>query len=300
MRLSRYCLEREKQQYVLLHVPSGTPRSGRKLIAVLYAYLDASKTEIGKGMTVVAGYLASLEEWERLEAEWRGALEDWKIPRFHHTELNWLVGHEKHDMCLRYFENIIKGSELGAVGAVLQDENWDMRAEFAIPVPFHLKKYSQCLQSVLEVISHSASGEDVAVICDCDDGKDAMQSIFLAAKEKHSNLATLTIGSMKSMLPLQAADLACAWLRHASLAISKSHGKLDFSRIVTAFMPKGKRGVTAYFGAIVQAEQAARMANSAAGSVQWHISYRLPDGRLAKLIASPLFHVDPNLKRVSR
>jgi len=89
---------------------------GNSLIAVLTAYFDASKTEVSLGVTSIVGYVAPLPEWERVEAEWLRAEKDWKLDRFHLTDLPRLIGHEKTPQCIGYFSEIIRNSKLVGLG----------------------------------------------------------------------------------------------------------------------------------------------------------------------------------------
>jgi hypothetical protein len=81
-----------KGSYVSLMdwVPICAPRHGLRLVAVLAAYFDASNTEHALGVTSIVGYVAPLEEWARVEAEWAQAEEAWRLVNaggFHLAEL---------------------------------------------------------------------------------------------------------------------------------------------------------------------------------------------------------------------
>jgi hypothetical protein len=58
----------------------------RKYTIVLAAYLDASDPEPGVPVAVVAGFLASTEEWARFESLWKPFLKEFGIARFHATK----------------------------------------------------------------------------------------------------------------------------------------------------------------------------------------------------------------------
>lgn len=94
------------------------------VIAVLRASLDKSGTE-PKGITSVAGYIGTVEEWTRVEAEWFKALDGWKIETFHLSKLPYLIGQENTKACTNYFCDILTRSDLVGVGAALIDEDWD-------------------------------------------------------------------------------------------------------------------------------------------------------------------------------
>jgi hypothetical protein len=59
---------------------------------LLKAYFDGSWNGKPPGITSVAGYVASLAEWERVETEWQRGLDEWSMDRFHLSGLRNIIG----------------------------------------------------------------------------------------------------------------------------------------------------------------------------------------------------------------
>jgi len=54
------------------------------MVAQLYqAYLDESGTHRGSQAIVVAGFISNQSEWTSFSEEWKTALDEWQIPKFH-------------------------------------------------------------------------------------------------------------------------------------------------------------------------------------------------------------------------
>jgi hypothetical protein len=199
---------------------SQTP-SGDRLFAMIYAYLDASKTQDREGITVVAGYLASLEEWQRIEKDWEQALTGWKLPRFHIRELRRWVGRANVKDCIAYFVNLIKPSDLAGVAACVVDKNWDKRIHVSSNVSFQPDQYRQCLQRALglivEVADNHYHGQQISVTCDCDADQKLVEPVFDAVQQKHPALLSLTVRRSGQIRPLEAADLIAQVIRRKYL-----------------------------------------------------------------------------------
>lgn len=100
------------------------PAPGRKVLALLCTYLDASLNGKPPGIASVAGYVAPLAEWERIEAEWQDGLKLWSINPFRLSGLHRKIGLENAKDCTRFFTRIIEDSQLNAVGAAILDVDW--------------------------------------------------------------------------------------------------------------------------------------------------------------------------------
>src|SRR5260370_6225092 len=82
-------LVREKKYSVLEHIGRsvwGLRYSSESLFAMFTCYLDEAGGP-DQGFMVVAGYVASVEQWEQFEADWKLFLISYKVPYFHMSRL---------------------------------------------------------------------------------------------------------------------------------------------------------------------------------------------------------------------
>jgi hypothetical protein len=122
---------------------------------VLRACVDASWSDQPPRVTVVAGYVAPLDESARVEDEWIAGLRDWRIPYFRLSQLRALVGRDA-DLCERFFSNIITSSKLAGVGAAVLNADWD-EPDWGDDATIRLPtRYEQCLDSMLALIGKYA------------------------------------------------------------------------------------------------------------------------------------------------
>jgi hypothetical protein len=63
---------------------------------MLTAYFDESGTHAGAPDLTVAGYVAGDDQWERFNAEWSAAMDDFDIPAFHMTQFEARRGAFRH------------------------------------------------------------------------------------------------------------------------------------------------------------------------------------------------------------
>jgi hypothetical protein len=68
---------------------ANSPRTGVGSAPTLNAYFDESR---GKGFVVVGGWIASVEDWEHFEVDWKLFLIAYKVPYFHMKELAHFIG----------------------------------------------------------------------------------------------------------------------------------------------------------------------------------------------------------------
>jgi hypothetical protein len=128
------------------------PSPGRRVIAVLYAYLDTSYNAPPKGVTSVAGYVAPLEEWISVEGRWETALVKWNLDAFHFSSLSRDVGRTNVSACEGDFAEIINTSDVYAVGAALVNADWT-RKDWGEDAPTRLpSRYEQCLDMALRQV----------------------------------------------------------------------------------------------------------------------------------------------------
>lgn len=224
------------------------PRLGNRLIAVLYVYLDASKTEESEGITSVAGYVGSCDEWQRVEKEWVEALAYWNLPKFHLSELGRRIGHERKRTCVEYFANIIRASNLAAIGCAALDRGWPAEMKLT-GIARENPKYAWCLRSTLlrliDAVNSKYPGEYVSVVCDKDANPNLILEIFQSVQKDHAQLANIQVSTNKGdarIIPLECADLIAGWFRRQWLP--SADGDWTQSRIREAYrtLPTGKAG----------------------------------------------------------
>ena len=210
---------------------------------MLNAYLDASLTNQPPRVTVVAGYVAPLDECIRLETEWKSALHYWNIERFRLSGLEHLVGKSNVGICELYFEGIIKRSQLAPIGSALLNADWDKsdwgEATVRLPTP-----YEQCLGFAFEVVGEFTAeyypDESVSVFCCPDANRHKIDSIFKQRRTQYPHLASVKIDFSKHILPLQCADLGAGRLRQSWRVIAS--GAPEAKDLPWGALPSG-RGV---------------------------------------------------------
>jgi hypothetical protein len=200
------------------------PASGRKVIAVLQASLDASWDQ-PIGITAVAGYVAPLDEWANVEGTWKAGLAEWKIPYFHLRELKGWLGEHRAALCELYFANIISQARLCAVGAALLDSDWDQLDWQHMTTVRLESRYKQALDMSLDVLGDYGdeffSDEPISVLFDADGKEEYIEAAFKSKQPKYGNFQYFAVSSIKipSSWPLQCADLGAGLLRRSWKAI---------------------------------------------------------------------------------
>jgi hypothetical protein len=217
---------------------------------VLRACVDASWSDQPPRVTVVAGYVAPLDESARVEDEWIAGLRDWRIPYFRLSQLRALVGRDA-DLCERFFSNIITSSKLAGVGAAVLNADWD-EPDWGDDATIRLPtRYEQCLDSMLALIGKYAMknfpGNSVAVLCCADSTSSVIEGAFKRRQLNYPHLATITIKSSRNEPFMQCADLGAGRLRRSWRAIAKGAPEAD--HLPWGAMPGGKgvKGKTSFW-----------------------------------------------------
>jgi hypothetical protein len=204
---------------------------------VLSAYFDASRTEVSVGIMSVAGYVAPLEEWERVEAEWQEALNYWGLDIFHLSQIEDQFGREKGALCVNYFANIIKNSSLLGIGAAVLEMDWPKAVADAAKYgrTLSLDTYAQSLASAFSVLSKAVSetwpDQGVSVVCDLDRSEDTILGIYREAANMYPSFKGFATGSCRDHIPLQVADLGVGIYRKGWLANYASNWEQGLPRM---------------------------------------------------------------------
>jgi hypothetical protein len=198
-------------------------------MAMLGAYFDASRTRVQAGAYVIGGYLGSENLWTDLEAEWSANLSYWKVADFHLTDC--LAGRgeferpgfdsHKRQLCALSFGQIIHRARPEAVWSGLLDEDWEaleaspaFRARYPSPYQY---LFHDILWQLARVGHGRYAGEMIAPVFDADASPASVEPIYAGLKTSpaYDNLvASVTFGSRRKYMPLQAADILAGEMQH--------------------------------------------------------------------------------------
>jgi hypothetical protein len=236
------------------------PRGGRGGLAVLAAYFDKSSDPVG--ITSVAGYVAAVDEWQRVEDSWLNAIHCWKklegfrrLGRFHMKDLRYAIGIDNAALCIKYFSNIITTSHLYAIGAALRNEHWDYN-DWGEDTTVRLgSKYEQCLNMAFDVLKSVMAdhfpSERVSIICCLDAPEANIIGLFNTRKTSDCpNFLTITCGTSRELIPLQCCDLGAGVLRENWRILWRSKKW----REPWGSLPTGKDGMRTAFWSLAQGE----------------------------------------------
>lgn len=200
----------------------GLRYSRANLLAMLSAYFDDSER---KGFTVVAGWIASVEAWDRFEIDWKLFLASYKVPYFHMKEFAHSVGPYKKWKESRYIRarflreawNVIKpqihGGFISGVPDILfnrMNRIYELRE--AVP-----NEYALAGRACIEWADELAKGEGTEYRCIFDDAGTGNKCALIKAADLHPKLYNPIFehsrdiphkksGVRKGFVHLQAAD----------------------------------------------------------------------------------------------
>lgn len=191
-------------------------RSEKRLLMVLRAYFDASNTH-PLGVTCIGGHVGDEAAWAALEGRWIEARKDWRLERFHLTDLPHQLGRDNAALCVRNFAGLIGDSDVRGFCAGLRDEDWDEFVKNALNqeemIAQFPTRYHYALDMVLGHLSMQIGlnlpDEDVLVTLDRDAPVEASQAIFDRWATKNPRLCGLAILHFPEnrIVPLECADL---------------------------------------------------------------------------------------------
>lgn len=192
---------------------------------MLAAYFDKS-SDHPPGITSVAGYVGTLDEWESVESQWECGIKYWKmlagferLGGFHMADLKDSIGKRNADLCVRYFTNIIQASSIRAVGAVVFDVDWHRQGWGIDNTPKLSSVYEQCLDLALDVLGDCLkkhySGKNINVVFCRDAKQQRIEDIFYQKQAQYSAFKVHAVGTGHDIMLLQCADLGAGCLRHS-------------------------------------------------------------------------------------
>jgi hypothetical protein len=184
----------------ILEVISG---NGRRLVAVLWAYLDESGTHKGSPLVVVAGYAGGHNEWRLFERNWQKKLANYNIEYFHAKD-------PKCDILRPYLaDEILKRKLYGVICAINPDE-------YNLHANHHFKStignaYAACTYScALEIAKIARNNELGKISIVIESGQPNSEyvekTLKLFMKSQNYDIASVALGNKKDFIPLQTAD----------------------------------------------------------------------------------------------
>jgi len=173
------------------------------------------------GITAVAGYIASADDWKPVEEKWTTLLTIKDLARFRTTEIIERYGWERGLECLNEFADIIEESELRHVTAHMLDTDWALLDKDSEYLKVYPERQHACLGMVLNALASEMrapfSGKPIAVVFDNDYGNTAKAAaVYEEWRARTGHPGFDHIGFTKGtaeweVVPLQCADLA-AWV----------------------------------------------------------------------------------------
>lgn len=188
------------------------------------AYFDESGTHAGSEAVAVAGYLATPEEWESFEVEWRAALAEWGLDYFHMSKFANRIGEyaswtedDRRERFVRLV-NITNKHVLGSVGTVIPLALYDATFSVGGPAraktggPYGLAAFCN-MMSVADLVRDLRGEPSVAYVLESGAvGRHQITKLLLdnmndPESQKQFRLLSLAFQDKRQFVPLQAADI---------------------------------------------------------------------------------------------
>jgi hypothetical protein len=187
---------------------------------MLTAYFDESYA--AKGYMVVSGWIATIEEWERFEIDWKLFLASYKVPYFHMKEFAQSVGPYKKWKDTKYFRarfineahGIIQQHVCEGFVCCVSDEEWQWANRFYYLRETFPSTYAVAGRACIDWAERFAQKSQVE--CIFDDGGPDKTGLLRAAdvppkavnpifKPSH-DVPHRKLGTRRGMVQIQAAD----------------------------------------------------------------------------------------------
>lgn len=186
------------------------------------AYFDESYA--AKGYMVICGWIASVEEWERFEIDWKLFLASYKVPYFHMKEFAQSVGPYKKWKDAPYFRarfiheahGIIQQHVRHGFACSVDDENWQgtnhiYNLSENFPSPYAVagrasidwaEKVAEKSQQQVECIFDDGGPDKSGLLLAADVAPKAVSPIFKPSRD----VPDRKLGTRRGMVQIQAAD----------------------------------------------------------------------------------------------
>jgi hypothetical protein len=192
-------------------------------LALIVGYFDESGTHGEAAITMIAGFVATIDVWESISAAWAAELAplaEYGVDWFHATEC--LHGNrgwrrprkEKRERLIERLSDILAGADVSAVWSGVNVDEWDRLTtpKFRSRFP---KPYDLCFDEVVRQLwwwsRHHADGGPVSIVFAEQKEYEERSAKTLQAWRRHPEvdrfLGSLTFVRPQKSLPLQAADL---------------------------------------------------------------------------------------------
>lgn len=194
---------------------------------VLKGYFDGSWTH-PSGVTLIAGHVATEQDWKNFEELWRRELDYWRLEKLHLAELERQLGHENGTLCKRAFARLIHSDGRGLHGVLvgINDDDWD---EYRQSNPDAQRVYPRRYDAVADMLFRNLGqlsqlrGNDVRLDVTMDQDREPVsfvESMFQQWKDRYpDHLGTIQFSRSSECIPLQVADLLAGlnqrdWFKH--------------------------------------------------------------------------------------
>lgn len=191
---------------------------------MLWAYFDDSGTHAASEITTLGGLVGTDADWAALEADWCAVIDDFRehgLQAFHAADCERGGGDFaqiqkpiREAIARRFARVTAKHTNLRPFWSSVINEDWEA---VAVPDPDFIERYEKplglCFEWIVQQVDSWSerymSGQPIALIfSEQKDYEDRMREIFsLYSESKHyARLKSITFGSYRDIVPLQAAD----------------------------------------------------------------------------------------------
>jgi len=205
---------------------------------------DRLGVQPGSDVIAVAGYLGWNDDWKRIQTRWKNCLEKYRVSEFHLARFlrneeppyrTW--NKEKREEFIDELIGIARRHTCGGFGGLVVLEDYNQI------LPAHIKRehkhpYYFCFQMLIDILLpeldtlHLPAGEQVAFIFDQNqqfaNGATESFKIIKQIRDKDDRLGSITFGSRKQYIPLQAADLIAYTVRAELSRFTKEKPRPDW------------------------------------------------------------------------
>jgi hypothetical protein len=213
---------------------------------LIWAYFDDAGTHAGSEVTSIGGLLGTARAWATLEADWAAVIDDFPeygLTAFHAHDCQEGIGdfanfrrEIREAISARFSRVIARHTELRVFWSSCINAAWDEVAD----APFRERYISAfglcfewCIQQTARWSVNYAQGSPVSLVfAEQKNFEDRMRDVFryYVGAKGYAPLRTLTFGSYRDLLPLQAADLIATELNRYWRAADLNPDKLSIRR----------------------------------------------------------------------
>jgi hypothetical protein len=197
-------------------------RSIGGIIVMIRAAFDASMDH-PCGITAVAGYIGSSDDWFEVEYKWNTRLAMLDMQRYRHTDVFRRYHYDEAIKVSLGFADILRKSKLRSIAASMLDTDWNLLEKDSEYLELYPQRQHACLDRLLGVLAEDVNLEykdsPVALVFDNDYGNIEMASrVYEAWRKRTGHPGFFGISFIKSeqdwdVVPLQCGDLLAGAIR---------------------------------------------------------------------------------------